>query len=127
MHTAGAQAPRTEVFFDDARINQSSLLPTSARGATPFTDPGRSWDFQVWSGSARPGSIDRKSNEEGRCSTSSLHTSTRSSFAAPKASAPRSRVSGARARVEYVGLILLVSLLMVGMVAAMKGFNRLRR
>ena len=29
--------------------------------------------------------------------------------------------------VEYVGLILLVSLLMVGMVAAMKGFNRLRR
>ena len=28
--------------------------------------------------------------------------------------------------VEYVGLILLVSLLMVGMVAAMKGFNRSR-
>jgi hypothetical protein len=26
--------------------------------------------------------------------------------------------------VEYVGLILLVSLLMVGMVATMKGFNR---
>ena len=26
--------------------------------------------------------------------------------------------------VEYVGLILLVSLLIVGMVAAMKGFNR---
>ncbi len=29
--------------------------------------------------------------------------------------------------VEYVGLILLVSLLMVGMVAAMKGFNRSER
>ena len=28
--------------------------------------------------------------------------------------------------VEYVGLTLLVSLLMVGMVAAMKGFNRSR-
>ena len=28
--------------------------------------------------------------------------------------------------VEYVGLILLVSLLMVGMVAAMKGFNNAR-
>lgn len=28
--------------------------------------------------------------------------------------------------VEYVGLILLVSLLMVGMVAAMKGFNESR-
>ena len=28
--------------------------------------------------------------------------------------------------VEYVGLILLVSLLMVGIVAAMKGFNRSR-
>lgn len=30
----------------------------------------------------------------------------------------------AQGTVEYVGLILLVSLLMVGMVAAMKGFNR---
>jgi hypothetical protein len=28
--------------------------------------------------------------------------------------------------VEYVGLILLVSLLMVGMVAAMRGFNKPR-
>ena len=35
-------------------------------------------------------------------------------------------VAGERGQgtVEYVGLILLVSLLMVGMVAAMKGFNR---
>ena len=38
----------------------------------------------------------------------------------------RARVSGTdrgQGTVEYVGLILLVSLLMVGMVAAMKGFN----
>ena len=38
----------------------------------------------------------------------------------------RARASGAdrgQGTVEYVGLILLVSLLMVGMVAAMKGFN----
>ena len=39
----------------------------------------------------------------------------------------RLAAAGADARgqgtVEYVGLILLVSLLMVGMVAAMKGFN----
>jgi hypothetical protein len=36
-----------------------------------------------------------------------------------------SRSDGERGQgtVEYVGLILLVSLLMVGMVAAMKGFN----
>ena len=35
------------------------------------------------------------------------------------------RLRGERGQgtVEYVGLILLVSLLMVGMVAAMKGFN----
>jgi Flp pilus assembly pilin Flp len=36
------------------------------------------------------------------------------------------RLAGAESgqgTVEYVGLILLVSLLMVGMVAAMKGFN----
>ena len=37
----------------------------------------------------------------------------------------RSRLASSRGQgtVEYVGLILLVSLLMVGMVAAMKGFN----
>jgi hypothetical protein len=37
----------------------------------------------------------------------------------------RRRLDSERAQgtVEYVGLILLVSLLMVGMVAAMKGFN----
>jgi Flp pilus assembly pilin Flp len=39
----------------------------------------------------------------------------------------RSLAAGERGQgtVEYVGLILLVSLLMVGMVAAMKGFNGL--
>jgi hypothetical protein len=37
----------------------------------------------------------------------------------------RTPLTGERGQgtVEYVGLILLVSLLMVGMVAAMKGFN----
>jgi hypothetical protein len=37
----------------------------------------------------------------------------------------RSRLAGDRGQgtVEYVGLILLVSLLMVGMLAAMKGFS----
>ena len=42
------------------------------------------------------------------------------------AGAPRSAAGGGergQGTVEYVGLILLVSLLMVGMVAAMKGFN----
>ncbi|MEK6277542.1 MAG: hypothetical protein AABM29_05975 [Actinomycetota bacterium] len=42
-----------------------------------------------------------------------------------RTSAIRSALEGQRGQgtVEYVGLILLVSLLMVGMVAAMKGFN----
>ena len=42
-----------------------------------------------------------------------------------RARAIRALVEGERGQgtVEYVGLILLVSLLMVGMVAAMKGFN----
>ena len=35
----------------------------------------------------------------------------------------RARDQRGQGTVEYVGLILLVSLLMVGMVAAMKGFN----
>lgn len=41
------------------------------------------------------------------------------------AAAVRARLASERGQgtVEYVGLILLVSLLMVGMVAAMKGFN----
>lgn len=44
---------------------------------------------------------------------------------AVRARAIRSLLAGERGQgtVEYVGLILLVSLLMVGMVAAMKGFN----
>jgi hypothetical protein len=36
---------------------------------------------------------------------------------------PRLASERGQGTVEYVGLILLVSLLMVGMVAAMKGFN----
>jgi hypothetical protein len=42
-----------------------------------------------------------------------------------RAAAVRAILEGQRGQgtVEYVGLILLVSLLMVGMVAAMKGFN----
>jgi Flp pilus assembly pilin Flp len=45
--------------------------------------------------------------------------------AARRAREIRALVAGERGQgtVEYVGLILLVSLLMVGMVAAMKGFN----
>ena len=45
--------------------------------------------------------------------------------AAARLRAIRYALEGERGQgtVEYVGLILLVSLLMVGMVAAMKGFN----
>jgi hypothetical protein len=45
--------------------------------------------------------------------------------AARRVTAIRALAEGERGQgtVEYVGLILLVSLLMVGMVAAMKGFN----
>ena len=48
---------------------------------------------------------------------------------AVRARAAAGRIAGAlgdqrgQGTVEYVGLILLVSMLMVGMVAAMKGFN----
>jgi len=43
----------------------------------------------------------------------------------PRARSAAARIGSERGQgtVEYVGLILLVSLLMVGMVAAMKGFN----
>ena len=47
------------------------------------------------------------------------------SFFFRRAQGIRAALDGERGQgtVEYVGLILLVSLLMVGMVAAMKGFN----
>ena len=47
------------------------------------------------------------------------------SFVFRRAQAIRAALEGERGQgtVEYVGLILLVSLLMIGMVAAMKGFN----
>jgi hypothetical protein len=49
-------------------------------------------------------------------------------FVYRRAQGIRTALEGERGQgtVEYVGLILLVSLLMVGMVAAMKGFNRSR-
>ncbi len=63
-----------------------------------------------------------------------MESTTRSLFCALAAGVSRGRAAAARAHdrlgaergqgtVEYVGLILLVALLMVGMVAAMKGFQ----
>jgi hypothetical protein len=49
-----------------------------------------------------------------------LHAAAHQRLRAIRALAEGERGQGT---VEYVGLILLVSLLMVGMVAAMKGFN----
>ena len=49
-----------------------------------------------------------------------LHSAALERVRAIRALAENQRGQGT---VEYVGLILLVSLLMVGMVAAMKGFN----
>jgi len=49
-----------------------------------------------------------------------VHAAVERRIAAIRSLAARERGQGT---VEYVGLILLVSLLMVGMVAAMKGFN----
>jgi hypothetical protein len=49
-----------------------------------------------------------------------LHAAAHQRLRAVRAEAEGERGQGT---VEYVGLILLVSLLMVGMVAAMKGFN----
>ena len=49
-----------------------------------------------------------------------IHAAIEQRVQAVRALAERERGQGT---VEYVGLILLVSLLMVGMVAAMKGFN----
>jgi len=52
--------------------------------------------------------------------TGYLHAAVHERVRAIRALAEDQRGQGT---VEYVGLILLVSLLMVGMVAAMKGFN----
>jgi len=65
--------------------------------ATFFTTAARSRGTLVWICIAIGASIGRNRNQEARCSTSSPHTSTPSSCAAPAGSSPRSRVSVPRA------------------------------
>jgi hypothetical protein len=81
---------------------------------------------QVWTGNAVRASIDRNPEQE----ESMLYKLAAyvQAFFVRRARGIRAALEGERGQgsVEYVGLILLVSLLMVGMVAAMKGFNRSR-
>jgi hypothetical protein len=77
----------------------------------------------VWIGDGTAASVGRNHDRGGSmiyALMAYLHTA-----AAARVRAIRSLAEGERGQgtVEYVGLILLVSLLMVGMVAAMKGFN----
>jgi hypothetical protein len=78
---------------------------------------------QVWTGNAVRASIDRNPEQE----ESMLYKVAAyvHAFFVRRARGIRAALEGERGQgtVEYVGLILLVSLLMVGMVAAMKGFN----
>jgi hypothetical protein len=88
-----------------------------------ITAAARSWRSRVWIGAAPGLSIGANPTEEASmvfALMGYLH-----SAIATRLRAIRSLAEGERGQgtVEYVGLILLVSLLMVGMVAAMKGFN----
>jgi hypothetical protein len=77
----------------------------------------------VWSRSARGGSIGRNRIQEETMLyklVAYIHVAFARRARAVVAALESERAQGT---VEYVGLILLVSLLMVGMVAAMKGFN----
>jgi hypothetical protein len=77
----------------------------------------------VWSRGARAGSIDRNRIQEESMLyklAAYIHVAFARRARAIVAALESERGQGT---VEYVGLILLVSLLMVGMVAAMKGFN----
>jgi len=79
---------------------------------------------QVWTGYAVSASIGRNPEQE-ESMLYKLAAYIQVTFAR-RARRIVAALEGERAQgtVEYVGLILLVSLLMVGMVAAMKGFNR---
>jgi hypothetical protein len=88
-----------------------------------MTSPARSWRSWVWIGAAREPSIGANPTKEASmvfALMGYLHVAIRARLRAIRALAEGERAQGT---VEYVGLILLVSLLMVGMVAAMKGFN----
>jgi hypothetical protein len=89
-----------------------------------MNDLTENWRTRVWIGDAEPDSLGRNKRPGGRemiyALMGYLHTAV-----AERVRTIRSLAEGERGQgtVEYVGLILLVSLLMVGMVAAMKGFN----
>jgi hypothetical protein len=82
------------------------------------------WRNRVWIGDARRPSIDGNNDREARAMLYMLMGYLHAAVAG-RVRTIRSLAEGERGQgtVEYVGLILLVSLLMVGMVAAMKGFN----
>jgi hypothetical protein len=80
----------------------------------------------VWIGDSPGPSIDGNHDpEESMIYTmlGYLHAAATRRAQAIRALAERDGGEKGQGTVEYVGLILLVSLLMVGMVAAMKGFN----
>jgi Flp pilus assembly pilin Flp len=79
--------------------------------------------MRAWIGAPNQPSIEPQSIEEASMFyglLGYLHAAAAERVRAIRALAEDNRGQGT---VEYVGLILLVSLLMVGMVAAMKGFN----
>jgi hypothetical protein len=88
-----------------------------------ITAAARSWRSRVWIGAAPGLSIGANPTEEASMVfvlMGYLHSAIATRLRAIRSLAESERGQGT---VEYVGLILLVSLLMVGMVAAMKGFN----
>jgi hypothetical protein len=96
------------------------------RRVPSFTRAAPSCVVQVWTGNAVRASIDRNPNQE-ESMPYKLAAYVQVAFHR-RAQRIIAALEGERGQgtVEYVGLILLVSLLMVGMVAAMKGFNRPR-
>ena len=92
--------------------------------APSFTRTAPSCCVQVWTGNAVAASV-RLNPEQEESMLYKLAAYIQVAFARRArrivAALEDERGQGAA---EYVGLILLVSLLMVGMVAAMKGFNR---
>jgi hypothetical protein len=115
------------VFWDTATLPHSRKSERAdTLGAPSFTPAAPSCVVQVWTGYAARTSIDRNPNQEESMIyklAAYIHMAFARRTRRIVAALERERGQGT---VEYVGLILLVSLLMVGMVAAMKGFNRSR-
>src|SRR5690606_3665800 len=118
-----AAALRRRVVGLEVGHDQHAHAAQRTRGAPFAGELSPNWHTQVWRCDPRPPSIGGATRERRESMLYALLARVHAFIAWRLAAIRRLAGEHGQGTVEYVGLILLVSLLMVGMVAAMKGFN----